>query len=323
MSRLQKKCLIASGTLHLVLLLVLVLTAAFAVKKQENVDLQVLNFVPDELVDAAMQQAAGQQQAQQQQQQPAQKQGEVTPPQAQPVNPEPPPKPQPRQEPEKVQPRPQPRQETKVEEKRPEPPKPKPEPERKPVVERKPEPEPKKPERVVVPVKVDLSQPTVRRNDDAIRKQQAEREAAAKAVAEQQRKDFETRRDRALSGVSSLASKLTNPTVGATSVDFGTVGVSYASYDSWVRKVYWDAWQPPNDLSGSDAVVRAKVIIRRDGTIESATVTGPSGNDRLDRNIRQLLARVKTIGRSFPDNAKETTRTYTIEFNLEAKLGSG
>lgn len=319
MSRLQKKCLIASGTLHLLLLLLLVLTSAFAVKKQEKVDLQVLNFVPDKLVDAAIQQAAGQQQALQQA---AQKPEVVTPPPRQ-STPEPPPKPQPRPEPEKEKPRPEPKHETKVEQKRQEPPKPKPEPVRKPVVERKLEPEPKKPERVVVPVKVDLSHKVVRRNDDAIRKQEDERQAAARAVADQQRKEFEERRDRALNGVSSLASKLTNPTVGATSVDFGTVGVSYASYDSWVRKVYWDAWQPPNDLSGSDAVVRAKVVIRRDGTIESASVTVPSGNGRLDRNLRQLLARVKTIGRPFPENAKEATRTYTIEFNLEAKLGSG
>lgn len=316
MSRLQKKCLIASGTLHLLLLLVLVLTSAFAMKKQEKVDLQVLNFVPDELVDAAMQQAAGQQRTQQ----PAAQTPEVVTPPPRQSTPEPPPKPQPRPEPEKEKPRPEPKHETKVEQRRPEPLKPKPEPVRKPVVERKPDPEPKKPERVVVPVKVDLSRKVVRKNDESIRKQEEERQAAAQAVEEQK---FEERRDRALNGVSSLANKLTNPTVGATSVDFGTIGVSYASYDSWVRKVYWDAWQPPNDLSGSDAVVRAKVVIRRDGTIESASVTVPSGNSRLDRNLRQLLARVKTIGRSFPDNAKEATRTYTIEFNLEAKLGSG
>jgi TonB family protein len=70
-------------------------------------------------------------------------------------------------------------------------------------------------------------------------------------------------------------------------------------------------------------IVTVKVVIRKDGTVESAVVSQGSGSSKLDANIRQLLARVKTIGAPFPDGAKESKRTYTIDFNLKAKLGPG
>jgi len=218
------------------------------------------------------------------------------------VEPKPPePKPEPVKP--RVEPKPEPKPEPKVEPKKVDPPKPKPEPVKKPA--------PK-------PIEVSLKT-TVRSNEEAIQKQREQKAEAAK----KQQAEADRRREEALSRVSSLESRPNKPTVGASSVDFGTVGVSYASYDSWVQKVYWDAWRPPNDLAAGHSIVKVKVVIRRDGTVESATVTGASGTAALDNNIRQLLARVKTMGRPFPEGAKEAKRTYNIDFNLEAKLGSG
>ncbi|HSH16250.1 MAG TPA: TonB family protein [Verrucomicrobiae bacterium] len=307
MSRLQKKCLIASGALHALLLLVVLMTSAFLVKQEEPVDQQVLTFIPDQLVDEALRQPAGAQAAAQPP--PVQ---QTPPPQVEPPprQQEPPPKvepkpPEPKPEPVKprVEPKPEPKPEPKVEPKKVDPPKPKPEPVKKPA--------PK-------PIEVSLKT-TVRSNEEAIQKQREQKAEAAK----KQQAEADRRREEALSRVSSLESRLNKPTVGASSVDFGTVGVSYASYDSWVQKVYWDAWRPPNDLAAGRSIVKVKVVIRRDGTVESATVTGASGTAALDNNIRQLLARVKTMGRPFPEGAKEAKRTYNIDFNLEAKLGSG
>ncbi|HAV65531.1 MAG TPA: hypothetical protein DCY13_24545, partial [Verrucomicrobiales bacterium] len=158
-----------------------------------------------------------------------------------------------------------------------------------------------------------------RDNTDKIREQQ-------KALAEQRQRElekFEKSREQALQAFSSNTSKLTTPQVAATSLDLGTVGVSYSSYDAWVKKVYWDAWRPPTDVPAGDSTVTVKVVIRADGSIESSTLVDASGVSKLDANIRQLLARVKTIGKPFPDGARESKRTYTIEFNLKAKLGAG
>jgi TonB family protein len=295
MSRLQKKCLIASGALHALLLLVVLMTSAFLVKQEEPVDQQVLTFIPDQLVDEALRQPAGAQAAAQLppvQQTPSPQvepppRRQEPPPKVEPMPPEPMPEPvKPRVEPRKV-----------------DPPKPKPEP-----IKKLP---PK-------PIEVSLKT-TVRSNADTIRKQQEQKaEAARKQQAEANRRTAE-----ALERVNNLEARLTESKVGATAVDFGTVGVSYASYDSWVQKVYWDAWRPPNDLAAGRSIVKVKVVIRRDGTVESATITGASGTGALDNNIRQLLARVKTMGRPFPEGAKEAKRTYNIDFNLEAKLGSG
>ncbi len=214
-----------------------------------------------------------------------------------------PPEPKPEPIKPRVEPKPTPKPEPKVEPKKLEPPKPKPEPVKKP--------EPK-------PIEVNLKT-TVRSNADAIQKQRELEVAEAKKLqAEANRRTAE-----ALERVNNLEARLTESKVGATAVDFGTVGVSYASYDSWVQKVYWDAWRPPNDLAAGRSIVKVRVVIRRDGTVESATVTTPSGTAALDNNIRQLLARVKTMGRPFPEGAKEAKRTYNIDFNLEAKLGSG
>lgn len=308
MSRLQKKCLIASGALHALLLLVVLMTSAFLVKQEEPVDQQVLTFVPDQLVDEALRQPAAAQAAAQPP--PVQ---QTPPPQAEPPprQQEPPPKvetkpPEPKPEPVKPKVEPKPKQEPKVEPKKADPPKPKPEPVKKP--------EPK-------PIELNLK-PVVRSNADAVRKLEEQKAAELKRQAESQR-EAQRRIDDAINRVSTLEARLTESKVGATAVDLGTVGVSYASYDSWVQKVYWDAWRPPNDLAAGRSIVKVKVVIRRDGTVESAVVTAASGTAALDNNIRQLLARVKTMGRPFPEGAKEAKRTYNIDFNLEAKLGSG
>jgi len=296
MSRLQKKCLIASGTLHGLLVLIFLTTSAFLIKDVEPVEQQVLTFIPDKLVDEAVQRAASAAQ-------PASTPPAATPPlpvAVKPPEPEPA-RPQPRQEPVKPQPEPPKK----------EPLKPKAEPVK--VVPVKVE--PKKPE----PIKVDLTKRLVR--DDTKLNQQKENERKAE-VAKVQAAD-QARREKALSSLNALATKLSTPAVGASSLDLGTVGVSYASLDAWIRKVYMDAWQKPAELQAGDFSVMVKIVIRRDGTVESGSVTDPSGISKLDKSVHDVLARVKTIGKPFPDGAREEKRTYTIEFNLKATTGAG
>ena len=321
MSRLQKKCLIASSALHGLLALIFLVGTAFLVKEEEHVDQTVLNFIPDKLVDAAMQRAAGPlapatpPPSQAPPQQPAQT-PPVTPPAAKQTEPEAkaiPPK-------EKEQP-PEPKAEPKppkLEPKKSEPEEVKKDPNKVDVTALKPSKTPKKVEAVKPvrrPVTVNLNTTTLRPSADLEKARQEAAATTAKASA--------ARIASALGKFDEKTSKLTSDNIGVSAFGDGTIGVSYASFESWVQKVYWEAWRPPTDLAAGRSIVKVKVVIRKDGTIESANVTEPSGNSRLDANIRQLLARVKTVGQGFPEGAKEEKRTYNIEFNLEAKLGSG
>jgi len=294
MSRLQKKCLIASGTLHALLVLVLVLTSAFLVKEEEQVDQEFVTIIPDILVDNPFQHPAASQPAA--------------------AAPTPTPTPAPARVP---TPQPTPPQPTVV--RRPEP-RPEPATPRRERVESEPRVDPVKIEPPKAdPIKVDLTKRTVRMNEE--RNRQIERERQAQA--EKQRQQYEQRQERMISGLKSLESRLSQTTINPSSVDIGTVGISYAGYDSWVRKVYMDSWKPPNDLPAGNPIVLVKVVIRRNGDIESAVISDASGVSKLDRNIRELLALVKTTGKAFPEGAREDKRTYTIEFNLKAINGAG
>ena len=53
MNRLQKKCVIATAGVHLLLLLILIVGPAFFYSKPKADDLQVLDVIPANLIDAA------------------------------------------------------------------------------------------------------------------------------------------------------------------------------------------------------------------------------------------------------------------------------
>ena len=53
MNRLQKKCLVATAGLHLLLVLVIVFGSAFFISHTKPDETQVLNVIPANLVDAA------------------------------------------------------------------------------------------------------------------------------------------------------------------------------------------------------------------------------------------------------------------------------
>lgn len=317
MSRLQKKCLIASSALHGLLAVILLVGTAFLVKEEEHVDQTVLNFIPDKLVDAAMQRAAG----------PV---APALPPPSQPpaLMSQPPPVTPPAAKQPELDPKEEPKS-PKLESKKSEPEEVKKDPSKVDVTALKPIKTPKKAEAVRPArphVKVNIGVTTLRPSEDL---EKARQEAAANTEKARQEAAANTAKANAARIASALGefdkktSKLASDNIGVSAFGDGTIGVSYASFESWVQKVYWEAWRPPTDLAAGRSIVKVKVVIRKDGTIESANVTEPSGNSRLDANIRQLLARVKTVGQGFPEGAKEEKRTYNIEFNLEAKLGSG
>lgn len=279
MNRLQKKCLIAAAGTHL--LIVVTLLCSGFMKSDTKVDnTQVLDMIPANVLENVMNQGV--------------RGAQLPPPTPEPPKPLPPipdpPKPDPT--PEKVEtPKPEPRVEPKIE------PVDKPD-----VVIPKP---PKKHE-----VKVDLT-PVKRDN------KQAEKEAAA--AAEKAAQDAKRERDRKLKAFQSAARNISQKASSATSVDMpGTGSVSYANYASVVRSVYEQAWIAPDNADNEEAVVKVSVTIARNGQVVSSRIVNGSGDSKVDNSIQRTLDRVRFV-REFPDGAKESEKTFIINFNLKAK----
>ena len=310
MNRLQRKCFFASAATHGLLLLLLATGAGFVAARRSPVDaMAVLTYVPDKLVDAAISGGGEPEPAPPQPQPPA---PQPAPPQPQP-QPAPTPKP-PKVQPVKPQPRPPPEQVVK-------PPKP----------EREPDKVSPEGTRPVTPPKrhvVELDPDALKRSTHPVKPQPpredpaiAEARAAA-AAAEQARRVTEARQSRINSLAGNLQHKLSS-TTKVTSPGPGGGGVSYANYGLFVRSIYQAAWRPPQEIASDTATAAARVVIARDGHIISADLVTKSGLVPLDKSVTAALGRVTTIGRPFPEGATEETRTFFIDFNLEAKKPLG
>lgn len=291
MNRTQKKCMIASAGIHLLLLSILLIGPAFFTAPPLIDSSEILEFIPVETTYEKMQ-GGGDPTVKQL---PAPK-VEATPP-------------APAPEPAKPEPKPVQRE--------PEPPAPKPEPKpaptqkaEKPKVE-----EPKESESLEVS-KTRKPKPNlnlVKRSDNA--------QAEAKARAQQQaREATEARRrlaqrlDRAVSGIAGGLS-------GSTEIRLkgpGGGGVPYANFFDAVKSVYARAWRVPDDATDDTATAIASVVIAKDGRVISARITKPSGNAAVDRSIRDTLDRVK-FAAPLPASETAPQREVTISFNVRAQ----
>jgi TonB family protein len=292
MNRLQKKCFLASAGMHLSLLVIFLFGSAF-VSKSSKSDVSDLNFEPTILTDTGLQ-GGGNPKAGS----PPMKEKSPTP------APPPPAPPQPKSEP-------------------------KPEPKSKPVEEPTPKLKDKAEADSLETASKKLKRPQISTNLVTKKitndKQALAKSAAAKAAVAEQRRENDARLALAreiqqtaasLSGSGSSATKLVVGDYGP-----GGGGPSYGGYESWVKKVYMDAWAPPSDPSKDSAVAEATITIRRDGTIDDFRIVSRSGDSSVDASVQKTLERVRTIGRPFPEGAKDSKRTYTLVFDLKAKRG--
>ena len=85
-----------------------------------------------------------------------------------------------------------------------------------------------------------------------------------------------------------------------------------------VQSIYDHAYIAPENANVGTASPRVHVVIARDGTVISAHIIERSGNAAVDASVQRALDRVTFI-RPFPDGAKESERSYNINFNLTAK----
>jgi TonB family protein len=291
MNRLHQKCFVASGGVHLLLMVILLVGPAFLTSKSKVDTSPILDVIPTKLIDAAFS-GGGNPNA-------------TPPPPAPPVPPAPnvaPPTPPP--EPVKVR--------------APEPP-PEPVKEVKPT---QPDPNAVEPNNDTKPKKLEISlKPVIRKPDTG---------KTAKPPTTQPSTDTEAQRladarRRAADLIGRTARSLREDVSPGTTLEAfgpGGGGEVYASYDQVVRSIYWHAWTAPEDTVSDDAVTKVTVTIASDGSVLSARIIKASNDASVDRSVQRALDRVTFIA-PFPEGAKDKQRTYTINFNLKAKRLTG
>lgn len=146
----------------------------------------------------------------------------------------------------------------------------------------------------------------------------ADRQAEAKATAE--------RNQRFANAATAIRGGISQSTVEMTSTGgFGGGGPSYANYNQIVRKIYydaWNAWSVPDNVNDNEATVQVSVTIARDGKVISSRILNSSGSRAVVEAAQRVLDRV-TYVKEFPAGAKDSERTFTMTFKLNAKTTTG
>lgn len=165
--------------------------------------------------------------------------------------------------------------------------------------------------------KVEIS--LTRENKSATQKASAEARREAEAN-ERREAEANARAAQAqyASRVQSIVGAIGQGMSSGTSVEIpGPGGEAFADYGQWVIAIYQRAWSPPGDLADNEATVEATVVISRNGTVESFTVTKNSRHSALNQSVDRLQ-KVKSIA-PFPEGVTDLRRTFIIEFNLRSK----
>jgi colicin import membrane protein len=143
-------------------------------------------------------------------------------------------------------------------------------------------------------------------------KRDAREKAAAAAAAEKEK--------RIAALLSSASRGVRNGSATSTELKLGGLGgggLPYANFRASVQKAYWDAWSVPNGVP--NVTVTVSVTIARDGTVISSRITDSSGNGEVDASVQRALDRVK-FAAPLPSSATEDQRTVPLIFNTQAKL---
>jgi len=176
------------------------------------------------------------------------------------------------------------------------------------------EPTKKKPEFTLTPtVRKATAKPTVK-------------DTSARDAEDRRRREAYERSERMVSALNRTMGNIRSGTGSATPVEegygSGNSGPSYASYAAWVLTVFDNAWVAPEDATSEDATARVSVTIASDGTVISKRIIKRSGDAAVDASVQRALDKVSTVGRPFPEGAKDKQRSYIIPFNMKTKRGT-
>jgi len=141
---------------------------------------------------------------------------------------------------------------------------------------------------------------------EAKAKREAQAKAAAAAAAAEKK--------RIANAFRSATTGIKTGVAGSTEIRLqgpGGGGVPYGNFFSALEKIYYDAWTPP---PGADSTVSVTITIARDGTIISAHITDGSDNAALDSSVQKTLDRVKAVP-PLPETETRDSRTVTMKFD--------
>jgi TonB family protein len=111
------------------------------------------------------------------------------------------------------------------------------------------------------------------------------------------------------------------PSGKAIELDLGSgSGGKDDAYARIVRFFYSQSWEPSGNADPRSAV-KAKITIASDGKVSSARILEPSGDVQIDESVRLTLERVQFI-EPFESGAKESERTYTINFSVRTTVAA-
>ena len=87
-------------------------------------------------------------------------------------------------------------------------------------------------------------------------------------------------------------------------------------YTRLVRNYYAQAWQPTDIVTTNAAiqsVTRVSVAVAKNGSVISAKIVKPSGDERMDKSVQSVLDRIKCVP-PFESGANDKRRTFTMNF---------
>jgi TonB family protein len=97
-----------------------------------------------------------------------------------------------------------------------------------------------------------------------------------------------------------------------------------AGYENVLQSIYQSNYdvERGDGTDLGDGQVEVSVTVARDGTVKSSRVTKPSRNAALNKVVQRVLNRVTFI-RQFPAGATDLERTFTIVFDLKPNKALG
>ena len=97
-------------------------------------------------------------------------------------------------------------------------------------------------------------------------------------------------------------------------------GAASADYGDGLKTIYDASWVLNTDSYDDEAVAGVRVVVRRDGSIVSASLTRPSGNAAFDSSVKATLNKVKRVN-AFPPEMKDAEREFTWKFVRRTRTG--
>lgn len=155
----------------------------------------------------------------------------------------------------------------------------------------------------------------------ARRDQQLRAERAAQAAAAAERNDAINAVNRIVGSMGDGSSN--TRVVSTTAIGNGTgagSGAASGRYGDGLKALYDSKWILNADAYSEETSASVRVVVRRDGTIISSSITKSSGNASFDRTVSSALNGVSRA-LPFPPDMKDMERAFTWKFERKTRAG--